>query len=143
MSQETAGNQSTGSVDYTLKILGSKLSAKALKHVSMDYENWLQFAESQMKASTEDFICHISQFKNRYDSLVFVLLDSVRDCFCQVSGVGGGARRVGGRLVEAAERIGLCHKYHLLSRIKVGRQHYHVIHANKIWIVRFADETTL
>src|SRR5271163_4448107 len=76
MSQESAENKSRQSVDYTLKILRSKLSAKAVKHVSMNYETWLQFAESQMKASTEDVICHIQQFKNRHDSLVFVLLDS-------------------------------------------------------------------
>src|SRR5271168_2322495 len=46
------------------------------EHVSMHHENWLQFAESQMKTSMEDVICHIQQFKNRHDSLVFVLVDS-------------------------------------------------------------------
>lgn len=76
MSQESAGKQTRQSVDYTFKILRSKLSAKAVKHVAMNYETWLQFAESQVKTSTEDVICHIQQFQNQHDSLLFVHFDS-------------------------------------------------------------------
>src|SRR5271154_5306361 len=143
MSQQSPGHQSTQSVDCTHKILPSKLSAKAVEHVSMDCENWLQFAESQMKASTEDVICHIQQFKNRHDSLVFVLLDSsaILPATSAVSAVGRDELLEDWwkPLNESAYVTNITSSAESKSDISIITS----IDANKIWIVRFTDETTL
>jgi hypothetical protein len=76
MSQPSRTAAAKSPPDYALKILHSRLSAKAEKHVSMEYENWLQYAESQIKANKDDVICHISQYHNNHDSLLFVIVDS-------------------------------------------------------------------
>ena len=73
---QSSGTTASKSPDYTLKILLGRLSTKAEQHGLMEYEHWLQLAEAQMKIDTEDVVCHISQYKNRYGSLLFIIVDS-------------------------------------------------------------------
>ena len=65
------------STESSMKIMHDILDSKIIKHASMDYENWLHFAEADIKIITSNVICHLSQNQSEDDqSHLFIIIEA-------------------------------------------------------------------